>query len=56
MASGYECVRVRSVVSVSLRCHGLEPTRLCLWDFPGKNAGVVDVSFSRGSPDPGIEP
>ena len=30
-----------SVVSDSLRLHGLQPTRfLCPWDFPGKNAGV----------------
>ena len=29
-----------SVVSVSLRPHGLWPCRLCRWDFPGKNAGV----------------
>ena len=31
----------RSVVSDSLRPHGLWPTRfLCPWDFPGKNTGV----------------
>ena len=31
----------RSVVSDSLRPHGLQPTRLlCPWDFPGKNTGV----------------
>ena len=30
-----------SVMSNSLRPHGLEPTRLlCPWDFPGKNTGV----------------
>ena len=30
--------------------HGLQPTRLlCLWSFPGKNTGVVAISFSRGS-------
>ena len=30
-----------SVVSNSLRPHGLQPTRLlCPWDFPGKNTGV----------------
>ena len=22
---------------------------LCPWDFPGKNTGVVAISFSRGS-------
>ena len=27
-----------------------EPTRLlCPWNFPSKNTGVVDISFSRGS-------
>ena len=31
----------RSVVSDSVRPHGLEPTKLlCPWDFPGKNTGV----------------
>ena len=31
----------RSVMSDSLRPHGLQPTRLlCPWDFPGKNTGV----------------
>ena len=30
-----------SVVSDSLRPHGLQPTRLlCSWDFPGKSTGV----------------
>ena len=30
-----------SVLSNSLRPHGLEPTRvLCPWDFPGKNTGA----------------
>ena len=33
--------RSRSVVSYSLRPHGLQPTRLlCPWDFPAKNTGV----------------
>ena len=36
------CVSVsRSVVSDSLRPHGLQPTRLhCPWNFPGKNTGA----------------
>ena len=37
------CTRAHacSVVSNSLRPHGLYPTRLlCSWDFPGKNTGV----------------
>ena len=34
-------VCVCSVMSDSLRSHGLSPTRLfCPWDFPGKNTGV----------------
>ena len=33
--------RSHSVVSDSLRPHGLEPSRLlCSWSFPGKSAGV----------------
>ena len=33
--------QVASVVSDSLRPHGLQPTRLlCPWDSPGKNTGV----------------
>ena len=33
--------RSHSVVSNSLRPHGLQPTRLlCPWDFPGKSTGV----------------
>ena len=36
----YVCVS-HSVISNSLRPHGLEPSRLfCLWDSPGKNTGV----------------
>ena len=35
------CVLSRSVVSDSLRLHGLQPTKLlCPWDSPGKDAGV----------------
>ena len=35
------CVLSHSVMSKSLRPHGLWPTRLlCPWDFPGKNTGV----------------
>ena len=42
-----------SVVSNSLRPHGLWPTRLlCPWDFPGKNTGVIVISCSRGSSQP----
>ena len=35
------CVCVCSVMSNSLRPHGLQPARfLCSWDFPGKNTGM----------------
>ena len=35
------CCQVASVVSVSLRPHRRQPTRLsCPWDSPGKNTGV----------------
>ena len=35
------CCQVTSVVSNSVRPHGLQPTRLlCPWDSPGKNTGV----------------
>ena len=37
----FVCAHVCSVVSDSLRPHGLYPTRLlCPWDSPGKNTGV----------------
>ena len=36
-----ECVLSCSVVSDSLRPHGLKPTRfLCSWNFPSKNTGL----------------
>ena len=49
---------VASVVSSSLRPHGLQPTRLlCPWDSPGKNTGVGCHSLPQGNlPDPGIGP
>ena len=37
-----------SVMSDSLRPHGLYPTRLCLWDSPGKNTGVGSHSLLQG--------
>ena len=38
-----------SVVSHSLRPHGLEPTRLlCPWDFSGNNTGVGSHSLLHG--------
>ena len=37
----YACCQVASVVSDSVRPHGLQPTRLLRpWDSPGKNTGV----------------
>ena len=40
--------RSHSVVSDSVRPHGLQPARLlCPWDFPGKNAGVGSISRPR---------
>ena len=37
----YICCQVASVMSDSVRPHGLQPTRLlCPWDSPGKNTGV----------------
>ena len=45
-----EWVLSHSVMSNSLRPHGLSPTRLPRpWDPPGKNAGVGAVSLSRGN-------
>ena len=39
-----------SVVSDSLRYHGLQPARLlCSWDSPGKNTGMVCHSLLQGS-------
>ena len=41
-------------MSDSLRPYGLWPTRLlCPWNSPGRNIGVVAVSFFRGSSQPG---
>ena len=43
------CARVCSVVSSSLRSHGLWPTRLlCPWNFPGKNTGVGSHFLLQG--------
>ena len=39
-----------SVVSDSLRPHGLQPSRLlCSWDFPGKNTGVGCHALLQGT-------
>ena len=48
----------RRSVSCSVMYNSLQPmdqpTRLCLWNSPGKNTGVVAISFSRDPPDPGF--
>ena len=47
----------RSVVSDSLRPHGLKSSRLlCPWDSPGNNTGVGSHFLLQGSSWPGIEP
>ena len=54
-----KCRSVRcSVVSDSLRPHGLQPVRhLCPWNSPGKNAGVGSHSILQENlPDPRIKP
>ena len=47
-----------SVVSDSLRPHGLKPARLpCLWNSPGKNIGVRCHSLVQGIfPTQGLNP
>ena len=43
------CVHSRSIMSYSLRPHGLQPARfLCPWNFPGKNTGVVYHALLQG--------
>ena len=55
---GAVLVLSRSVVSTSLRPHGLQPPRLlCPWDFPGKSTGVGCHFLLQGTlPNPGIKP
>ena len=43
------CMLSCSIVSDSLRPHGLQPaTLLCPWDFPGKNTGVGSHFLLQG--------
>jgi len=55
------CYCITSVVSDSVRPHGLQPTRpLCPWDFPGKSTGVgchclLPLCFLQASPIHGPE-
>ena len=48
----------RSVVSDSLRPHGLQPVRLlCQWNSPGQNIGVGSCSLLQGVfPIQGLNP
>ena len=47
--SGFFCVLSHSVVSDSLKPHGLQLTRLfCPWDSPGKNSGVACHALVQG--------
>ena len=47
------CMLSHSVMSNSLRPHGLKPARLfCPWDFSGKITGGVAISSSRGTSQP----
>ena len=47
------CVCTELVMSNSLWPQRLQPARfLCPWDFPGKNIGVVAISFSKASSQP----
>ena len=47
-----------SVMSDSLRPHGLQPARLlCPWNSPGKNTGLGCHALLQGDlPNPGIKP
>ena len=53
----YVCVS-RSVMSNSMRPHGLQPSRLlCPWDSPDKDTAVGCHFLLQGVlPNPGIEP
>ena len=48
----------RSIVSDSLRPHGLQPARLlCPWNSPGQNTGVGSLSLLQGIfPTQGLNP
>ena len=47
------CCLVTQLCLLLLRPHGLYPTRLlCPWQFPGRNAGVVAISFPREPSQP----
>ena len=52
------CCQVASVVSNSVRPHGLQPTRLLRpWDSPGKNTGVGCHFLLQGNiPTQGLNP
>ena len=51
--TGCSALCLCSVVSDSVRPHGLQPSRLlCPWDSPGKILEWAAISFSRGSSRP----
>ena len=51
------CALSNSIMSDSLRPHGLQPARLlCPWDFTGKNTGVGCHFILQDLPDQGIKP
>ena len=52
----WECLRAQ--LCLTLRHHGLQPTRLlCPWDSPSKNTGVGCNAFYQGiSPTQGLSP
>ena len=60
LKSDTKCKWSCSVMSDSLRPHGLQPTRLlCPWDFPGKSTGVgchflLQGVFPTQGSDPGL--
>ena len=56
VTSSEESMHACSIMSDSLRFHGLEPARLfCLWDFRGKRTGVGCHFLLQDLPDLGIK-
>ena len=46
------CCLVAKFCRVFCDAHRRQPTSLCPWNFPGKDTGVVAISFSKGSSRP----
>ena len=54
-AAAAAAAAVTSVVSDSVRLHGLQPSELpCPWDSPGKVLEWVATAFSLGDPSPSL--